>query len=191
MYVPRSRELLATLIVRFVHLGYFQGSIFVTANAKEFLQSKRFSSFPSMVAGVDSGLVSDLMKGSRFELDIPYITRVFDKTTKLRFRTADEPQFIKFGTLRDKDVKLNIRSGQLKLLGSVSLSVFINLFSENIPRSDVASFFDPAIQCILQSVEEQCRASPNTISVRLLSFLPFRVTNLQLVCLSGRGFRSQ
>jgi hypothetical protein len=79
------------------------------------------ATFPLLVAGVDGDWFSDLMKGSRFELDIPYITRVFDKTTKLRFRTADEPQFIKFGTLRDKDVKLNIRSGQLKLLGSEPL----------------------------------------------------------------------
>ena len=108
------------------------------------------------------------MRGSRFELDIPYITRVFDKTTKLRFRNSDEPQFIKFGTLRDKDVNLNIRSGQLKLLGSGShLFVWLSYSDQKFPRSDVASFFDPAVQCIVQSVEEQCKAAPNTISVRL------------------------
>ena len=57
---------------------------------------------------------------SRFSGDIPHIVKCFDKTTKLRFRNADEPQYIKFGTIRDKDPNLNIRSGQLKLLGYAS-----------------------------------------------------------------------
>ena len=58
-----------------------------------------------------------LLGQSRFSGDIPHIVKCFDKTTKLRFKNADEPQYIKFGTIRDKDPKLNIRSGQLKLLG--------------------------------------------------------------------------
>jgi hypothetical protein len=58
-----------------------------------------------------------LLGQSRFLGDIPHIVKCFDKTTKLRFRNADEPQYIKFGGIRDKDPKLNIRSGQLKLLG--------------------------------------------------------------------------
>ena len=61
-----------------------------------------------------------LLGQSRFSGDIPDIARRFDKTTKLRFRNADEPQYIKFGTIRDKDPQLNIRSGQLKLLGYAS-----------------------------------------------------------------------
>ena len=36
---------------------------------------------------------------------------------KLRFRNADEPLYIKFGSIRDNDPMLNIRSGQLKFLG--------------------------------------------------------------------------
>ena len=42
---------------------------------------------------------------------------VFDQTTKLRFRDAGDPQYIKFGTVRDKDPQYDIRSGQLKLAG--------------------------------------------------------------------------
>ena len=42
---------------------------------------------------------------------------IFDKTTKLRFRDASDPQYIKFGTVRDKDLQCDIRSGQLKLVG--------------------------------------------------------------------------
>ena len=42
---------------------------------------------------------------------------IFDKTTKLRFCDADDPQYVKFGTVRDKEPEYNIRSGILKLAG--------------------------------------------------------------------------
>ncbi|KAF8802607.1 hypothetical protein BYT27DRAFT_7260910 [Phlegmacium glaucopus] len=106
---------------------HFHGSIFVTIQARKFLE----------------GLLGE----SRFSGDIPHIEKCFDKTTKLRFRNADEPQYVKFGTLRDKDPKLNIRSGQLKLLGT-----------------EVASFFEPSVQCIVTSIKEQCNASAVEIS---------------------------
>ena len=61
-----------------------------------------------------------LLGKSRFSGDIPHIAKIFDKTTKLRFRNADEPHYIKFGSIRDRDPLLNIRSGQLKLLGYAS-----------------------------------------------------------------------
>ncbi|KAF8959252.1 hypothetical protein BDZ97DRAFT_1667388 [Flammula alnicola] len=106
---------------------HFKGSIFVTNNARRFLENS--------------------LKTSRFFGDVPHITNCFDKTTKLRFRNAEENQYIKFGTLRDKDPALNIRSGQLKLLGS-----------------DVASFFEPSVQCIVKSIEDQIEASQTEIS---------------------------
>ncbi|KAH9485825.1 Heat shock 70 kDa protein 12A [Psilocybe cubensis] len=106
---------------------HFQGSIFVTNNAKSYLEK--------------------FLKGSRFVNDIPYITKVFDKTTKLRFRNAEDAQFIKFGGIRDKDPALNIRSGQLKLLGT-----------------DVAAFFEPSVECIANSIEQQRAASKTAIA---------------------------
>ncbi len=51
--------------------------------------------------------------------DIEHITECFDKTTKPRFRNASEPQYVRFGSVRDNDASVNIRSGQLKLQGSV------------------------------------------------------------------------
>ena len=59
----------------------------------------------------------DLLAGSKFVDDADNITKAFDKTTKLTFRNVAEPQFIKFGSARDRDLRLNIRAGQLKLLG--------------------------------------------------------------------------
>lgn len=57
------------------------------------------------------------LSGSSFSEDIEHIITCFDKTTKLRFRNAQEPQYIKFGSNRDHDPTCNIRSGQLKLMG--------------------------------------------------------------------------
>ena len=54
---------------------------------------------------------------SDFLEDLSHIVKCFDKTTKLRFRNADEPQFVKFGSTRDNDEDCNIRYGQLKLEG--------------------------------------------------------------------------
>lgn len=42
---------------------------------------------------------------------------IFDKTTKLGFRNASDPQVIRFGTVRDKDPEHGIYSGQIKLTG--------------------------------------------------------------------------
>ncbi|PPQ88033.1 hypothetical protein CVT25_000856, partial [Psilocybe cyanescens] len=106
------------------HNRHFQGSVFVTSNARNYLE--------------------DLLESSRFMDDIANITECFDKGTKLRFDNDDDAQYIKLGRCADKDPLLNIRSGQLKLLGS-----------------DVASFFEPSIQCIVESIEKQ-RADSKT-----------------------------
>ena len=45
------------------------------------------------------------------------MTNEFDKTTKLRFNNPTEPSYIRFGTVKDRDLAFNIKSGQLKLPG--------------------------------------------------------------------------
>ena len=61
----------------------------------------------------------DFLAESPFVDDLEHIVRCFDKTTKLRFRKVNEPQYIKFGSTRDNDEAYNIRFGQLKLMGWV------------------------------------------------------------------------
>jgi len=96
----------------------------------------------------------DYLQHSTFSADIKHIVSCFDKTTKIRFRNSDEPQYIKFGGTRDNDQSCNIRFGQLKLLGS-----------------DVATFFEPSVECIVNAVLKQCRMAHKPISVCRLDFL--------------------
>ena len=91
----------------------------------------------------------DHLLDSPFFADIDHIVTCFDKTTKLRFHHSDEPQYIQFGGARDNDTSCNIRLGQLKLLGS-----------------DVANFFAPSVECIINAVLDQCRVAHKPIFVR-------------------------
>ena len=91
--------------------------------------------------------------------DLDYIVDCFDKSTKLRFRSSDEPQFIKFGGMRDNDPDSNIRFSQPKLLGS-----------------DVATFFEPSVQCIVKAVLEQHKVAHKPMYIgasHLFSLLTF------------------
>ncbi|KAF8805120.1 hypothetical protein BYT27DRAFT_7243300 [Phlegmacium glaucopus] len=105
---------------------HFHGSVFVTMHARLFLES--------------------YLADSPFLDDLDHIVRCFDKTTKLRFRKADEPQYVKFGSTRDNDESYNIRFGQLKLMGP-----------------DVAQFFQPSVDCIVKAVLDQKRIAHKPI----------------------------
>ncbi|KAL4068706.1 hypothetical protein V8B97DRAFT_2024646 [Scleroderma yunnanense] len=90
------------------------------------------------------GLIKKKLAGSKFGSPdmLRSITDIFDKTTKLRVRSADDPQYIKFGTVRDKDPQYDIRSGQLKLTG----------------RS-VTELFEPSIKEIIDAFQKQQQAA--------------------------------
>ncbi|KIK93910.1 hypothetical protein PAXRUDRAFT_144008 [Paxillus rubicundulus Ve08.2h10] len=110
-----------------------QGSVFVTHRAHAFLRAK--------LANSRFG-ATEIVQQMRDE---------FDKTTKLRFRDAEEPQYIKFGTVRDKDPEYGIRSGQLKLAGE-----------------DVAEFFRPSVEGIAEAFEQQQKAAAMRIKYAFL-----------------------
>ncbi|KAJ8585540.1 hypothetical protein M405DRAFT_705987, partial [Rhizopogon salebrosus TDB-379] len=110
-----------------------QGSVFVSRRARTMLQEK--------------------LRESQFGSDemISHMVTIFDTTTKLRFGNENDPAFVKFGTIRDKDVNFNIRSGQLKLMGS-----------------DVAPLFEPSATAIIEAIEEQCYVATKPISTVFL-----------------------
>ncbi|KAI5991132.1 hypothetical protein EDD15DRAFT_2369021 [Pisolithus albus] len=75
------------------------------------------------------------------------MTDIFDKTTKLQFRNASEPQYINFGTMHDEDPEFNIHSGQLRLSGQ-----------------DIARLFEPSVEEIISAFEVQRKAASMPIS---------------------------
>ncbi|KAJ3522838.1 hypothetical protein NMY22_g11713 [Coprinellus aureogranulatus] len=101
---------------------HFHGSVFVTIHAGVFL--------------------GDYLKDSPFLDDLEHILRCFDKTTKPRFRSAGEPQYVKFGSTRDNDPQVNVRFGQMKLEGK-----------------DVAGWFEPSVRCVVEGVCEMRRVA--------------------------------
>jgi hypothetical protein len=64
---------------------------------------------------------NEILQGSIYLDDPPDVAGCFDETTKLRFRDPEEPQYIKFGSLKDKDPRFGIRSGQIRLNGCVPM----------------------------------------------------------------------
>ncbi|KAJ7511443.1 hypothetical protein B0H11DRAFT_1955116 [Mycena galericulata] len=109
----------------------FAGSIFVGNRAHEHLKTK--------------------LKKSKYADDVDHIRECFDKSTKLRFRSTDEWSYIKFGRPRDRDEKLNISNGQMKLSGAV-----------------VARFFKPSLDAIVDAIQTQCDQAMAPVSSILL-----------------------
>ncbi|KZP20068.1 hypothetical protein FIBSPDRAFT_932499 [Athelia psychrophila] len=105
-----------------------QGSVFVSRRARVFLRAK--------------------LANSNFSSpeDLNNLVDCFDKSTKLRFRNKEEPSYIKFGGVRDKDPTVGIRSGQLKM-----------------PGTEVAALFEPSIKEILSAVDQQIRVAKKPI----------------------------
>jgi hypothetical protein len=90
------------------------------------------------------------------------MVNTFDRGTKLSFRNSEHAHFIEFGGLRDNDASKGIRSGQLKLAGYAHLSIAIARtdWTQDLCRSDVARFFAPSLQCVLEASvgnERQCK----------------------------------
>ena len=79
--------------------------------------SKVPGSYPTIIIQLILLTIKGFLAESDFLEDLGHIVKCFDKTTKIRFRNADEPQFVKFGSTQDNDEDCNIRYGQLKMTG--------------------------------------------------------------------------
>ncbi|TFK63665.1 hypothetical protein BDN72DRAFT_902219 [Pluteus cervinus] len=115
------------------------GSIFVTQYARKYIEGDRLS--PSAVFYALTRPIQEYLRDSRFSPDVPDIIRCFDKTTMLRFRQKEEPAFIKFGSSRDNDPAHNIKCGQLKIQGYI-----------------IATFFQPSVDCIVDTIRKHFRS---------------------------------
>ena len=110
------------------------------------------------------------------------MVNTFDRDTKLSFRNGEHAHFIKFGGLRDNDASKGIRSGQLKLAGYAHLSncYFSNRLDTDLCRSDVARFFAPSLQCILEAILEMRENAKKPISVIFCAFGYDGMANISL-----------
>ena len=101
-----------------VPTGRLQGSVFVTQRAHAFLKGM-YTLLCYTHTLASSHYITAKLATSRYGSPdmVQQMKEIFDKTTKLRFRDADDPQYIKFGTVRDRDPAYDIRSGQMKLAG--------------------------------------------------------------------------
>ncbi len=146
--------------------GHFKGSIFVTEAAQDHLEG---TLQVSLAQALTSFFFVELLKGSKFRRDIPEMKRYFDRTTKCAFRDESDPHYVRFGSARDRDPKLKITAGKLRLEGSVSSSLV--LYNDLLlHRKEVASFFEPSIKCIIDGVLSQRRIAYASISVS--AFVP-------------------
>ncbi|KAF5355161.1 hypothetical protein D9756_005596 [Leucocoprinus leucothites] len=91
--------------------------------------------------------LSRALKQSKYHDDIPIIKEKFDAKAKCAFRNPDEPYYVQFGTVRDRDPSLSIQAGKLRLEGK-----------------DIATFFEPSIECIIKGVLAQESSSHQTVT---------------------------
>ncbi|KAM6497429.1 hypothetical protein JOM56_007902 [Amanita muscaria] len=108
----------------------FQGSVFVTWRAKEYLKQR--------------------LQNSKYGSDeIEVIANEFDRITKCTFNTSDTPSSVKFRGLKHNDPEFDIRLGRIKIIGT-----------------QMASFFKPALQDIIQVIDRQ--RSKTTVNVKTI-----------------------
>ncbi|KAM6499518.1 hypothetical protein JOM56_005026 [Amanita muscaria] len=110
---------------------FFQGSVFVTHHAQEYLKSKLRNS----------------KYGSEHEI-VEAMASAFDKVTKCTFKTPNTPSFVKFGGWRYHDPEFDIQCGSIRIIGT-----------------QMARFFEPALQEIIQVIECQ-RSNSTSISIK-------------------------
>ncbi|KAI0031115.1 hypothetical protein K488DRAFT_87118 [Vararia minispora EC-137] len=113
--------------------GIYQGAVMVPQRAHTYLKNKLEQA------------------GSKFASIVDSMAEEFDKTTKKRFKGAGD-SYIRFSnSASDRDSKVGIRGGQIKLTAD-----------------EVAGFFDPAVREIITIIEDQQKHVRDRISIFLL-----------------------
>ncbi|KAI6142556.1 hypothetical protein EDD17DRAFT_1796309 [Pisolithus thermaeus] len=92
--------------------------------------------------------IENRLNGSKFQDNIKYIVNAFDKQSKLTFRYR--PLYVPANS-QEKDTNLGMRNGSLRL-----------------EKEDVAGFFKPSIDFIVNAIKEQRRTAKKTISTVFL-----------------------
>ncbi|KAI5897252.1 uncharacterized protein SCHCODRAFT_0107470 [Schizophyllum commune H4-8] len=105
----------------------FKGAIMVKRNAQAYVEAR--------------------LRNSKYSERTEDIVDAFDKSTKLTFKNAKTPSYVKFGGISDNDAAYDVKSGKLVIQGS-----------------EVAKFFLPTITSISQAVLKQRKQAKSGIS---------------------------
>lgn len=131
-----------------IDISVYSRNLKTTKEAYEEIAAPQCHFHGSVFVSIHARLfLEERLAESIFNEDLDHIIQCFDKATKLRFRNMEESQYIKFGSTRDNDEAVGIRFGQLKLKGS-----------------EVATFFEPSVKCIVNAVTEQRKSAHKGIS---------------------------
>ncbi|PPQ91837.1 LOW QUALITY PROTEIN: hypothetical protein CVT25_000291 [Psilocybe cyanescens] len=96
------------------------------------------------------------LKDSKYINDLDHIIQCFDKTTKQHFRSAEKPQYVKFGSTGDNNAHI----------------IYALLAS-----CDVAEFFEPSVKCVVSAVLDQHSSSHRKIShIVMEAFVQYHTT---------------
>lgn len=91
----------------------------------------------------------------------------FERSTKPTFKDPSVPSYLKFGSMRDRDPDVGIRSGQLTLEGYVcACKSYSQSPDQPCSRSEMARFFEPSVTAIATAIRAQRMAATEPISVR-------------------------
>jgi len=105
---------------------------------EEITQSQCHLAGSVFVSSQARAFIQRLLAQSKFKDRIENIIQSFDRTLKFRFNGVEQAEYIMFGSTKDNDKRCNIKKGLLKLSGT-----------------DIATFFDSSIDCIINSVKDQ------------------------------------
>jgi hypothetical protein len=94
----------------------------------------------------------------------------FERLTKPTFKNPSERSFIKFGSMRDRDDAVGIRSGQISLEGCARSFRAPKCYYSSTPyfisSAEVARCFEGCIMGIVASVRAQCQDALEAVEVR-------------------------
>uniref|UniRef100_A0A8H7Y9N2 Protein kinase domain-containing protein n=1 Tax=Psilocybe cubensis TaxID=181762 RepID=A0A8H7Y9N2_PSICU len=122
--------------------SYVRNPSNVTPSFEEITQPLRHLSGSIFVTSLAKTFFQRTLSDSKFKDRADIVLQSFERTTKFRFSNPGEPEYLTIGGAKDNDKKRHIKRGQLRLQGA-----------------DVASFFEPSIKCIVDSVKEQRKTS--------------------------------
>lgn len=118
------------------------------------------------------------LQDSRYgnDMDINAMLDSFERHTKPTFKESSQRSYIKFGSMRDTDLAVGIRSGQLALEAYAMVIPFKPMSrAEPCFRRDVTRCFQPSLDGILQAIKAQHASASASVGV---SSTPCRLLKL-------------